>query len=96
MIAQAREVAERFREEELGKARQEIESEWAKAQANIQRERDAAIEELRHEFAGLAIRAAERVVERSLDGSAHRELIERVLEEGSEIDGDSRADAKRR
>ena len=85
MIAQAREVADRFRDEELAKARQEIEGERARAQANIQRERDAAIEELRSEFAGLAISAAERVLERSLDESAHRDIIEKVLEEGSEI-----------
>ena len=85
MIAQAREVADRFRDEELAKARQEIEGERARAQANIHRERDAAIEELRSEFAGLAISAAERVVERSLDESAHRDIIEKVLEEGSEI-----------
>jgi len=85
MIAQAREVADRFREEELAKARDEIDGERARAQANIQRERDAAIEELRREFAGLAIMAAERVVERSLDGSSHRELIEKVLQDGSNI-----------
>ena len=85
MIAQAREVADRFRDEELAKARQEIEGERARAQVNIHRERDAAIEELRSEFAGLAISAAERVVERSLDESAHRDIIEKVLEEGSEI-----------
>ena len=85
LIAQAREVADRFREDELAKAREEIEAERARAQANIQRERDAAIEELRREFAGLAITAAGRVIERSLDESAHRELIEKVLEEGSQI-----------
>ena len=85
LIAQAREVADRFREEELAKARGEIDAQRARAEANIQRERDAAVEELRREFVGLAITAAEQVVERSLDESAHRELIEKVLEEGSEV-----------
>ncbi len=84
LIAQARDVAERFREEELARARQEIQAERERAQANIQRERDAAIEELRRQFAGLAITAAERVVQRSLDERAHRDLIEQVLEEGSQ------------
>ena len=83
MIAQAREVADRFRDEELAKARQEIAAERAKAEADIQRERDSAIEELRREFSGLAIKVAESVVSRSLDESVHRELIEQVLEEGS-------------
>ena len=88
LIAQAREVADRFREEELAKAREEMASERARAQADIQRERDAAVEELRREFAGLAIDAAERIVERSLDESAHQELIEKVLEESSQITRD--------
>jgi F-type H+-transporting ATPase subunit b len=81
MIAQAREVADRFREEELAKARQEINAERVRAQANIQSERDAAIEDLRREFAGLAIAAAERVIERSLDENAHRDLINSVIEQ---------------
>jgi F-type H+-transporting ATPase subunit b len=85
LITQAREVADRYREEELAKAREEIRAERARAEANIQRERDAAIEELRREFAGLAVSAAERVVERSLDESTHREIIEKVLEEGSQV-----------
>ena len=85
LINQAREVADRFREEELTKARQEIQAERARAQANIERERDAAIEELRREFAGLAITAAERVIERSVDEPAHRDLIEKTLEEGAEV-----------
>ena len=85
LIAQSRQVAERFREEELAKAREEIAAQMARAQVNIQRERDAAIEELRREFAGLALDAAERVIERSLDEPTHRELIERVLEESSQI-----------
>lgn len=83
LIASAREVAERFREEETAKVRQEIEAERSRAEANIQRERDAAIEQLRSEFAGLAITAAERVVERSLDEQAHQDIIDRVLEESA-------------
>jgi len=39
------------------------------------------VAQLRREFAGLAIRAAEKVINRSLDRQAHRELIEEVLEE---------------
>ncbi len=87
MIVQAREVADRFREEEMGKARAEIAAERERAEASIQRERDSAIEELRSQFAGLAISAAEKVINHSLDGDAHRELIEQVLEEGSNISG---------
>ena len=89
MIAQAREVAERFREEELAKARQEIEAQRQRAAAEIQREKSAAIEELRGQFAGLAITAAERVVRESVDEAAHSRLIEQVLEESTVIRGRS-------
>lgn len=85
MIAQAREVADRFREEELAKARQEIESEREKARQDIQRERDAAVEELRSEFSGLAITAAEKIVNSSIDESSHSNLIEEVLNQSSKI-----------
>lgn len=85
MIAQAREMAARFRDEEMEKARQEIATERKRAESDIQRERDAAIEDLRREFAGLAISAAARVVERSLDESAHKDIIDKVLEESASI-----------
>ena len=87
LLAQARDMAERYREEERVKARQEAETFIARARADIQRERDEAIDEVRSHFAGLAIAAAERVIERSLDESAHRDVIEKVLEESPSIDG---------
>jgi F0F1-type ATP synthase membrane subunit b/b' len=40
------------------------------------------VEEVRKEFAGLAITAAERIVEGSLDAKSHSSLIDKVLEEG--------------
>ena len=85
VIAQAREVADRFREQELARAKDEIDAERTRAQANIQRERDEAIEELRRQFGGLAINVAERVIERSLDEAVHKDLIDRALEEGSQV-----------
>lgn len=85
MIAQARDVAARFRDEEMAKAREEIAAERSKAETDIQRERDAAIEDLRREFAGLAISAAEQVVERSLSETDHRDIIDKVLEESGTI-----------
>ena len=88
MMLQAREVASKFREEELAKARQDIDAERDKARENIQRERDAAIEELRGEFSELAIKAAEKVVGKSLNESTHRDLIEDVLARSSNIKQD--------
>ena len=85
MIAQAREMADRFKEEELAKARSEIQAERSKAEAEIRQERDAAIEELREHFAGLAMSAAERLVSRTMDEEAHRDIIDDVLKESLKI-----------
>ena len=83
LIAQARETAEKLREEEIIKVKGEIEAERVRAQTNIERERDAAIEELRREFGGLAISAAEKVLKSTLDEDKNRELINSVLEENT-------------
>jgi len=48
---------------------------------------DAAIADLRKEFAGLTISAAERVIKKSLDPAAHRDLIEEVLAQAPSGDG---------
>lgn len=74
-------------EETRQKLRQEAEKEAAKliarSQVEIQRERDEIIGDLRKEFADLTILAAEKVIDRSLDKGAHRQLIEKALEESS-------------
>jgi F-type H+-transporting ATPase subunit b len=85
MMAQARESADRFRQEEQERAGEAVAQMLTRARAEIQQERDAALEEVRRHFADLAIRAAERVVERSLDRDAHRQVIERVLEESGDL-----------
>ncbi len=59
-----------------------------RARQEIQRERDEAASELREEFADLTMVAAEKVIEKSLDKEAHRELIDRVLEESGTLKGD--------
>ena len=81
----AREASERFRAEEMDRARGEAEAFVSRTQADIQRERDAAIQEVRTSFGDLAITAAERVVRRSLDRQAHEDLIAQVLEEGESL-----------
>ena len=85
LIEQAREMAERYRSEERDRARQEAELFISRARDDIQRERDAAIQDVRRHFAELAIAAAEKVIERSLDRDAHSELIASVLEEGDNL-----------
>ena len=79
MIVDAKEAAAKFREDEMSKAKTDIETEWLKARSEIQREKNAAIDEVRKNFAGLVITAAEKVIDKSLDDKSHEEVIERVL-----------------
>jgi len=66
-------------------ARQEAEAILDRARLEIQRERDEAVDELRQEFADLTIEAAGKVIEKSLDKEAHRELIDKVLNESTDL-----------
>ena len=91
LLEQAREASDRFRGEEMDRARGEAEAFIERAHADIQRERDAAIQEVRANFGELAITAAERVIRRSLDRQTHQELISQVLEEGGSASGNGRA-----
>jgi F-type H+-transporting ATPase subunit b len=84
-IAQAAQAGEKIREKARQSARQEAEDLFARARGEIQRERDEAISELRKEVADITITAAEKVIDRSLDKKAHRELIDKVLEESDAL-----------
>ncbi len=81
LIGQAQQMSARIQEEARQTARAEGETLLERARSEIQLERDAAIADLRREFADLTITAAERVIRRSLDRKAHQELIEEVLAE---------------
>ena len=85
IIAESRKIAQKFRDDELAKVKADIEAERSKATTNIQREKDAALEEIRKEFAGLAVDAAERVIGKSIDPKTHKDLIEQVLKESTEV-----------
>lgn len=79
LVGQAQQMSARIQEEARVSARSEAEQLLERARSEIQLERDAAIADLRREFAGLTITAAERVIRRSLDAEAHKELIQEVL-----------------
>ena len=81
IVQQAQELGQRMEADAREGARTEAEALIARARDEIQRERDDAVEQVRREFADLAILAAERVINQSLDAPAHRSLVEEVLEE---------------
>ncbi|MFC1914594.1 F0F1 ATP synthase subunit B [Chloroflexota bacterium] len=84
-IARAVRSGEEVKQKTKEEAEQEAEALISRARSDIQRERDEAIGELRKEFADLTIMAAEKVIDRSLDKKAHRQLIDKVLEESATL-----------
>ncbi len=87
-IAQAQQIAARIQEEARQGARQEADQLLARAKNEIDLQRDSAIAELRREFAGLTITAAERVIKEELDPEKHRRLIQEVLAEAPSAGAD--------
>ncbi len=81
VIARAIKTGEEIKQKAELDAKPEAEALITRARNEIQQERDEAIAELRKEFTDLTISAAEKVIEQELDKEAHRNLIDKVLEE---------------
>ena len=84
-LAHAVRMGEEVKQKAQQEARQEAEALIAQARTEIQRERGEAIDELRKEVADLTILAAGKGIDRSLDKEAHRQLIDKVLEESETL-----------
>jgi F-type H+-transporting ATPase subunit b len=83
LIAQAQEISTRIQTDARTQAQADADATLARARNEISLERDTAIAELRKEFADLTISAAEKVINSSLDRTAHRRLIDEALAESS-------------
>jgi len=85
VIARAMRTGEDARQRAQLEAKQEAQGLVEKARVEIERERNETIGELRQEFADLTIVAAEKVIGKSLDKEAHREIINKVLDESATL-----------
>jgi F-type H+-transporting ATPase subunit b len=79
LVAQAQEVSTRIQADARAQAQADAEQALERARREIQLERDSAIGELRKEIADLTITAAEKVINQSLDRTAHQRLIDEAL-----------------
>ncbi|HKL88116.1 MAG TPA: hypothetical protein VJ884_03850, partial [Salinibacter sp.] len=61
--------------------RKRIQQMQEQAQAEIEREKQAALQELRDEVADLAIEAAQKIIEEDLDADQHRRLVHDALDD---------------
>ena len=75
------------RQQILTQARQEADDEVARARAEIQREKDEAISELRGVVAELAIDAASKIISEELNAERHQHIVDASI---SRLPGDPR------
>jgi F-type H+-transporting ATPase subunit b len=78
-INEARLQGEAMRAEVLAASRQEQQEMMERARRDIAAEREGALESVRREAVDLSIRAAEKLVRRSLDGEDNRRLVREYL-----------------
>ena len=79
ILREAREAAEAARAEQAEKTRQQIRTMQEQARADIDREKQQALAELRAEVADLAIQAAEKILHENLDAPRQKRLVEGFL-----------------
>lgn len=80
VLADAKAAGDRVRKELEDKARTEAQGIVDRARAEIERERDAALDMLRKESVDLALAAASRLLDQNLDQAKNRELVEGYLQ----------------
>ena len=81
MIAEGKEAGERVRKGIEEKARAEGDAMIERARESIEREKDAALEELRKESVDLALAAAAKLVQGSLDEKKDRVMVMGFIDE---------------
>lgn len=81
ILGEGKSAAERVREEMLERARAEAEAIVTRAGGEIDLERRKALAEIRERAVDLAIGAAGKVIEESLDDERHRRIAEDYLRE---------------
>ena len=79
VIHEGKALAEKMKDEIVTKAKQQAQRELQMAKEEIQRDVDAAKQQLRSEVADLAITAAEKILDETLDQQKHKKLVDTFL-----------------
>jgi len=79
ILNEGRALAEKLKVEIMDKANQQSRKMIEQAKLEIERDKEAALSQLRGEVANLAIMAAEKILEESLDENKHRKLVDSYL-----------------
>ena len=81
IIEQAKKRALQIVDEETQRGHQEREKIIAQGYSEIKAERNRAKEELRTQVAALAVTGAEKILEREIDGTAHSDIVDKLVTE---------------
>lgn len=76
IIDEAKSTAESMKQGIVESANEQARQMTAQARAEIQREKDTALSQLREEVADLAVRAAGKILGQELDTDKHRKLVD--------------------
>ena len=79
IIEEAKETAEQMKQGIVDSAHEHARQMTEQARAEIQREKDTALSQLRSEVADLAIRAAGKILGEELDEARHRKMVDEFI-----------------
>ncbi len=80
IIDEARTMAKQLKEEIVESAQASAHNLTVQAKAEIQREKETALRQLRDEVADLAIQAAGKILDESLDDARHRKIVDTYID----------------
>jgi F-type H+-transporting ATPase subunit b len=81
ILTESRKFGEKLKEEIVESANQQSRRMVDQAKQEIERDKDAALAQLRSEVASLAISAAEKILDETLDENRHRKIVDSYLKE---------------
>jgi F-type H+-transporting ATPase subunit b len=79
IIREGKAFAEKLKEEVVAKAHQQAQREIQQAKEEIQRDVESARQKLRSEVADLAVQAAGKILDESLDAQKQRKIVDKFL-----------------
>ncbi len=79
IIREGKAFSEKLKEEVVTKAHSQAQREIQQAKVEIQRDVEAARQQLRSEIADLAVRAAGKILDETLDAQKHKKIVDNFL-----------------
>jgi F-type H+-transporting ATPase subunit b len=79
ILREGKMLAEKLKEEIVAKAHQQAQRELQQAKEEIHRDIDAAKQQLRGEVADLAILAAGKILDETMDAQKHKKIVDKFL-----------------